>query len=43
MNNIFFIAVVLFSQALIGQNIEGFSFNDFPTGGDINKKSPCKP
>ena len=40
MNNIFFIALILFSQALIGQNIEGFSFNDFSAGEISTKKVP---
>ena len=40
MNNIFFIALILFSQALIGQNIEGFSFNDFASGEISTKKVP---
>ena len=40
MNNIFFIALILFSQALMGQNIEGFSFNDFASGEISTKKVP---
>lgn len=40
MNNIFIIAMILFSQALIGQNIEGFSFKDFPVGEISTKKVP---
>ena len=40
MNNIFFIALILFSQALMGQNIEGFSFNDFTAGEISTKKVP---
>jgi hypothetical protein len=38
MNNIFFIAMILFSQVLLGQNIEGFSFNDFPAREITTKK-----
>jgi len=40
MNNIFFIAIILFSQVLLGQNIEGFSFNDFPAKEITSKKVP---
>jgi hypothetical protein len=38
MNNIFLIAMILFSQVLLGQNIGGFSFYDFPAKEITSKK-----